>query len=296
MGKLLRSGFFRYTHSTVFKVCTVLTVVIALLFSYRIYYASELNEFWFMFGSITFAILITSVIGNETSKCIRNKIQTGYTRTQIYFSELLLANVFTVLFFAVFFALAVAFNFRLFPHIPLELALQATFGFLCMSLLFANVFASITCMISSKTISVIVCLVLVIVLSLTSTVVAEMLKAKEFIKLGASTNGDEWVYWEEKNPDYIDEPWRSVLTFYRDANPYGQRAEYDNILLPFLYDDESWERAKEATANTIGNDFLKREVSETEQEFLNNTPFAIIAPIPVFVIIGWLVFRRKSFR
>lgn len=296
MSNLLRSGFFRYTRSTVFKVCTALTVIFASLFSYRIHYASELNEFWFMFGSITFAVLITFMIGNETSKCIRNKIPTGYTKTQIYFSELLLANVFVILFFTVFLVIAVGLNFRLLFHTPIKLALQAIFGFLCMALLFANAFASLTCMISSKTVSTIVCLVLIIVLFLTSSIVVEMLNEKEFQKLGHSANGGEMVYWEEKNPDYVDEPWRSVLTFYRNANPYGQRAEYDEILLPFLYDDEAWERNMEATKNTIGNDFLKREISDIEQKFLNKTPFDIIIPIPFFIFVGWIVFRKKELK
>lgn len=295
MGDLLRSGFFRYTHSAVFKVCAVLTAVFAFLFSYKIYDAAELNEFWFVCGSIVFAVMITFIIGNETSKCIRNKIPTGHTKTEVYFAELILANMFVVIFFAVFLAAAAVLNFRLFSHIPPLLALQTIFGFLCMSLLFANVFASLTCIIPSKTASAIVCLVLIIALFLTSTVVGQALKEREFYRVGELRDG-EWVHWEEKNSKYVDEPWRSVLTFYRDANPYGQRSAYDEILLPFLYNDGSWEKAKEATANTIGNDFLKREVSESEQEFLNNTPFTILAPIPVFVLAGWLIFRKRSFK
>ncbi len=295
MRDLLRSGFFRYTHSDVFKVCTVLAVIFAALFSYRIYRAVELDEFWFMASSIVFAVLITLSVGNETSKCIRNKIPKGHTKTQIYFSELILANLFIVAYFVLFLAFAFAFNFRLLPHIPAKLALAAVFGFLCMSLLFANVFAVLTCMISSKTVSAIVCLVLVIVMFITSETVADALSHSEFTKIGHAENGGEMEYYLEENPDYVHEPWRSILTVYRDANPYGQRWEYVEILQPFLYDDESWEREKEATADTIGNDFLRREVSVEEQEFLNRTPFAILAPIPFFILGGWLVFRKRSF-
>ena len=108
--------------------------------------------------------------------------------------------------------------------------------------------------------------------------VVNLLKEEEFFKVGSTESG-KWEHWEEKNPRYIDEPLRGVLIFYRDINPYGQRAEYESILIPFLYDDESWEQAKEATANTIGNDFLKRETSEDEWAYLNRTPFAMLAPI-----------------
>ena len=295
MRDLLRSGFFRYTHSSVFKVCTALCIAFAALFSYRIYRAVELNEFTFMFASVTFAVLITFSVGNETSKCIRNKIPTGCTRSQVYFSELILANLFILLYFILFLIFALALNFRLLSHIPVKLALAAVFGFLCMSLLFANVFAALTCIISSKTASVTVCLVLIIAMFLTSETVADMLDRSEFYKVGHADNGGEMEFYLVENPDYVHEPWRSILTFYRDANPYGQRWEYVDILRPFLYDDVSWERAKEATVNTIGNDHLKREVSETEWVFLNRTPFAILAPIPFFIIGGWLVFRKRSF-
>ena len=295
MRDLLRSGFFRYTHSSVFKVCTALCIAFAALFSYRIYRAVELNEFTFMFASVTFAVLITFSVGNETSKCIRNKIPTGCTRSQVYFSELILANLFILFYFILFLIFALALNFRLLSHIPVKLALAAVFGFLCMSLLFANVFAALTCIISSKTASVTVCLVLIIAMFLTSETVADMLDRSEFYKVGHAENGGEMEFYLEENPDYVHEPWRSILTVYRDANPYGQRWEYVDILRPFLYDDVSWERAKEATVNTIGNDHLKREVSETEWVFLNRTPFAILAPIPFFIIGGWLVFRKRSF-
>ncbi len=295
MRDLLRSGFFRYTHSDVFKVCTALAVLFAALFSYRIYRAVELNEFWFMAASVVFAVLITLSVGNETTKCIRNKIPTGHTRTQVYFSELILANLFIIAYFVLFLVFAIAFNFRLLPHIPAKLALSAVFGFLCMSLLFANVFAALTCIISSKTASVTVCLVLIIAMFLTSETIADMLDRSEFNKFGYAENDGEMKFFYEENPEYVHEPWRSILTFYRDANPYGQRWEYVDILQPFLYDDLSWEIAKEATANTIGNDFLRREISEEEQKYLNRTPFAMLAPIPFFVLGGWLVFRKKSF-
>ncbi len=295
MYNLLRSGFFRYTHSTVFWVCTVLTAVFALLFSWNIYASAELNEVWFVFGTMPLSILITFIIGNESSKCIRNKIPTGYTRTQIYLSELILANMFVVFLFSVFLVFSIVLNIRLLPHIPLKLALQTVFGFLCSALLFANVFATMTCIVSHKTISIVIGLALIIALYLPCTGVSLLLDEEEFLQVGTFEN-DVWVEYEEKNPRYVDEPQRSLLMFYDKVNPYSQRISYDDILRPFLFDDEAWERAKQATANTVGDAFLKREISEDEQVFLNTTPFATIALIPIFVLTGWLVFRKKSFQ
>ena len=296
MRNLLRSGFFRYVHSSVFRICSVLMIVFAILFSYRIYAGAELNEFCLMFGWVTFSVLITFTIGNETSRCIRNKISTGHTKTQIYFSELILANIVVLMYFVVFLIFAIAINARLLSHIPLKLLLQTALGFLSISLLFANILVPLACVIASKNGSVIVCLVLIITLLLTIVSVTETLKNKEINKMGETTNGSVLIYTDGTNSDYADELLESVLIFYRDTNPFCLNSSYNRILLPFLFSDEALERVKEATADTIGNDFLKREVSETEQVFLNEAPIIVLFPIPFFVILGWIVFRKKSFQ
>ena len=296
MRNLLRSGFFRYVHSAVFRICSVLMIAFAVLFSYRIYSGAELNEFCLMFGWITFSVLITFTIGNETTRCIRNKISTGHTKTQVYFSELILANIIVLMYFVVFLIFAIAINSRLLSHIPLKLLLQTALGFLSISLLFANVLVPLACIITSKNGSVIVCLVLIITLALTSVGVTETLKNKEIIRMGETTNGSVLSYTNDTNSDYADKLFESVLTFYRDTNPFCLNSSYNKILLPFLLNDEALEKAKEATADTIGNDFLIREVSETEQVFLNKAPFIVLSPIPFFVILGWVVFRKKSFQ
>ena len=295
MLNLLRAGFFRYLHSATFKICSSLTLVFAALFSWHAYKASELNEIWFMFGTLMITVLITFVVGNETSSCIKNKLASGYTKTQVYFSEIILANIFALIYFSVFFVFFIVGNFYITPHTPLFISFQVVFAFAAMTLLLASVFCSIACAISSKTVPSIVCLILVVALSITSLVVVEALNINEFTKYASSQNG-EWVYWQEKNPNYIDEPFRSLLTFYRDINPYGQCEEYEKILQPFLYDDEAWEEAKEATKNTIGNDFLKREISDAERKYLIKTPFVTLIPIPFFVIAGWLIFKKKEFK
>ncbi|MBQ9746271.1 MAG: hypothetical protein IJW21_05565 [Clostridia bacterium] len=295
MLNLLRAGFFRYLRSTVFKVCTLLAAVFAALFSYSAMKTSNLNEIWFMFGTLMIAVLITFTVGGETSSCIRNKLAAGYTKTQIYFSEIILANVFALIYYAVFFVFFLVGNFYITEHTPAVLSLQASLGFAAMAVLLASAFASISCMISSKTAPAVVSLILVIVLTITNSIAADALKEKEFFKVGSNQSG-KWEYWEEKNPEYVDEPLRSVLTFYRDTNPYGQRAEYEGILVPFLYDDEAWERAKEATADTIGNDFLMRDISEDEQKYLNRTPLVTLTPVPAFILAGWFVFKKKEFK
>lgn len=296
MGNLLRSGFFRYVHSSVFRICSVLMVVFAILFSYRIYVGAELNEFCLMFGWITFAVLISLAIGTETTRCIRNKLSTGYTKTQIFFAELILANIVVLMYFLMFLILAIAINSRLLSHIPLKLVLQTAFGFLSISLIFANILVPIACILASRSWSVIVCLVLIITLALTSVGVSETLKNKEIIRMGKTTNGSMLSYSDDANSDYADKLFECILTFYRDTNPFCLNSSYNKILRPFLLNDEALEKAKEATVDTIGNEFLIREVSETEQVFLNKAPFIALSPIPFFVILGWVVFRKKSFQ
>lgn len=296
MRNLLRSGFFRYVHSSVFRICSVLIVVFAILFSSRIYAGAELNQFCLLFSWVTFAVLIAFTIGNETTRCIRNKISTGHTKTQLYFTELILANIVVLMYFVVFLFFAIVINSRLFTHISLKLMLQTALGFLSISLLLANILVPLACIIASKSGSVIVCLGLIITLFLTSVSVTETLKNKENNKMEETANDSVVLYTNATTLDYADNLLESVLTFYRDINPSCLNLSYDEILRPFLLTDEALEKAKEATAHTIGNDFLRREVSEAEQVFLNEAPCIVLSPIPFFVILGWAVFRKKSFQ
>ena len=297
MLRLLHAGFFRYLHSTVFKVCAFCTVLLGILFAQCLSDSVELNEYWFLGETVVWVILITLSVGTEMRSGIRHKLVFGYRRTTVFFSELILADLMVTLFFGIFLLLSLVLNLPILGHLPVGSLLLCVLGFYVMAISFASGLAALSCVLSSKVLSVVVCLVLVMALYLSSSAIAVMLDEDEFLQYGSfDPETQEMITVQEENPNYIHEPWRGLLTAFQRVNPYGQRADYEEILFPFLFDDEAWERAKEATVNTIGNQHLERVISEEEQRFLQTTPlYSMVTPVCV-VLGGWLIFRKKAFR
>lgn len=296
MSKLIRAGFFRYFHSEVFKACSALTLLLSLIMALRIRGGVEINEYCFVLETTVFAVMIALSLGNEASNHMKNKVLKGYSRTLLYFSEMTVAVSLVSLYFVWFAALCFVFNIEILSHIPVSLMLSCIFGFYLMAVMLTSAFVFIACAASGKAVAAIVCLVLVIGLYMTSTFADAFLAEPQYYKVGQQMQTGEFEYYPEENPTYVDEPLRSVLVFYRNTNPYGQRAKYEDIASPFLYSDEKWEAAKEAIADTLGSDVLDREISEDEIKFLRQTPLFALIPIPFFVLVGWLVFRKRSFR
>ena len=297
MFKLLHAGFFRYLHSTAFKVCTLCTFLLGILFAYRLSNAVELNEYCFLGEIAVLTILITLSVGTEMQSGIRPKLVCGYRRTTIFFSELILADLMVTLFFGIFLILSLALNIPIIGHLPVGGMLGCVLGFYVMAISLASGLAALSCVLTFKVISAVICLILAMAMYLSSYSFAVMLDAEEFLEYGThDPETQEMITVREENPDYVHEPWRSLMTVYLRVNPYGQRAEYEELLFPFLFDDDAWARAKEATANTIGNQHLERVISEEEQRFLRTAPLCSLGPALCVVLGSWLIFRKKSFR
>ncbi|MBQ8404825.1 MAG: hypothetical protein IJX55_10475 [Clostridia bacterium] len=301
MLKLIRAGIFRYIHSTAFKVCSALALAVGFIFAHNIYKNVELDESWFFTATIIFASLIAINVGGEISKCAKNKITAGYSKTKIFLSELIVANLAILFFFVLFLLFSFVMNVRLLPHIPLKLALLYIFGFMCISVSLATVFFSITCIIPKKAVSAILCLVLLFSLYYTSDKVDYALEQPEFMQQATIDENGEWFKFEVENPEYIKEPLRSIYTFYSDINPFGQREKYETIIYPYLFDDARLELLRKNTQEQAANpeyllEKLERNVSESEWEFIHRAPLYALAPVPVFTLAGWLVFRKKEFR
>ena len=296
MLKLIRGGFFRYFHSTVFWICSVLSLIIAVFLGYRLSRNVCIDEFCFYFATAVLAVLTILSVGGEAGKQIKNKIVKGYSRTQVFFSELIVAYAIVSLFFVAFLVPAFLLNVIIVPHTPVLLMLQYIVGFYAITIAFTTVYCSLACMIPIKAVAIAICLVLSFTLYYSGFVVAERLDNVEYNKVGTITENGEWEFWYEKNPEYVDEPSRSVLTFYQNINPYGQRSVYEDIVYPYLFNDEAWKAALEATKNTTGNDHLLRDITNEEQQFLNSAPLYAVMPIPIFVLIGWLCIRKKELK
>lgn len=296
MLKLIRAGFFRYFHSTVFWVSGGLSLILSVFFGYDLSHEVTLNEYWFFFATVVFAVLLSLSVGGEVSTNAKNKLVKGYSRTRIFFSEWIVACAVTSILFLVYLIPAFLLNTAILAHTPPRLMVQCIVGFYAISLALTTVFLSLAFVTARKTVALAVCFLLSFGVYATSFTVASQLNEREFFKVGTMLDNGEFEYWEEKNPKYVEEPLRSVLSFYLNVNPYGQRSVYEDVVFPYLFPDDKWEAALEATANTSGNEHLLREISEEEQRFLDLAPLYSAAPIPLFVLAGWLAFRKKELK
>lgn len=293
MSKLIRGGIFRTIHSSVFKICLCCTVLLAILFAYGIYHSIRLDDFVLLAEFIVLALLISLAVGNETAGRIRNKLITGHTRTSIFFSELILAYLEMLIFFLIFFLVSLVINLRLLEHTPLSLALKYAFGFFCAGMSIATIIVSVTCLFSKQVVTSITGILLVFALYFSSIAVAGSLSQKEFFVNTLPAENGELIVIEEKNPRYVEEPLRSILINYQKMNPLGQSSEYDSIIKPFLYDNERWEQARRSVPDS---NYLNRELSEDDETFLAETPLQLLLPMPIFILLGWLIFRKKEFK
>ncbi|MBR7162316.1 MAG: hypothetical protein IKD07_07860, partial [Clostridia bacterium] len=216
MSKLVRAGFFRYFHSTVFQICTALTLLLSFIFAFRISRSVQINEYCFAFETMIFAVMIAVSLGYEVSGNIKNKVLTGYSRALIYFSETIVAVTLVSMHFMWFAALSFALNAEILSHMPTDLMLSCIFGFYLMALMLTAAFVFITCAVSKQTVSAILCLVVIISLYMTSTLADAFLSEPQYLKWGKKEENGEWEYFLEENPTYIDEPLRSILVFYRN--------------------------------------------------------------------------------
>ncbi len=295
MRRLLRAGLFRFGHSSAARLCLVLTLICACLFAWEVRREVSIGEDWFLPQMMIYAVMFSLVVGREMGHRAKNKLIAGVSRSRVFWSELAAALVMAALCFIVFAGIVLCANLRLLDHTPLSLAVWILLGFGCITLALTAVFVTLALLAPSRTVAAVLCLVLVVALYVTSLPIGQMLREPEFNAV-AGTVGGEPFYREEQNPDYVAEPWRSLLTAYRKINPFSVREEFDRAVHPFLFDDESWAHAKEATAETMGPEYMERMLTAEEERMMHRAPLCALVPALCLVMVGWPLFCRRRFR
>ena len=297
MKRLFKAELYRYTHNITFKLYWVLSLVFSMLFAYGIYRNAELSEEWFLAQNLLIAILVSLSVGDEMSKCVRKKVVAGYSKTKIFLVELLVSNLIVITQFVISLIICLIVNYRLLAHTPFYIVFISSVGFLSVVFSFTTFFTTISCLLSKKTLSAVVCLIFVISLYVFSPIVTFSLEEPQYLETmewNAETNAIEEI--KVENEKYVAEPMRSVLLTLNNANPFSQRIEYNSIINPFLYDDKSWENAKEAIQNTLDDDYLSRDLTNQDKEYLNVAFLYLFVPTLLFAITGGIVYKRKEIK
>lgn len=234
MINLLRASFIRLKKDKLFWGLAILTIIFALALLINAYLdMKKFNEIYKVidfFPRISIIIgfyiaIITSVfIGSEYScGTIRNKIITGHNRKNIYLSNFIVISIAT-LFYIVLFVLIVGFlGIILFGKIDISIDkliyLILTIFLLCLAMAAINVFISMN--ISSKTISSMINILLVVVLFYGCMVVYGLLSQPETTNQATLIN-EQIVYEEVPNPMYPSKKMRAIYQMILNVIPEGQ--------------------------------------------------------------------------
>ncbi len=246
MIKLLNAGFTRLRKNKLFWLLTIFSIGLALFMIYTQYsdmkrYGEVIEAEQLMLNystiiGIVIAIFTSLFLGIEYSDgAIRNKISIGHKRTNIYLSNLII-TIITSLFSYILFMIVIAIvGIPLFGTITMPmLTLLKLIGCIFVTIIaYSSIFTFIVMMISNKTITAIVSIMLVFGLMIFSVTSLNILSAQEYIQSGSLVDG-EMQFQKEKNPRYPSEDERKVHQILIDINPAGQMFQIAGRVAPNL--------------------------------------------------------------
>lgn len=247
MNKLLRAKWARLWKSKAFllgffslTVWGILQRIGVSLFqdSVEVHYLEE--AFWIqaLFMGIVLSVFISLFVGEEYEYgTIRNQVISGHTRFNIY-----LANVLISIFAGwlmclgcLLSSLLVGIPLQGFFHIALSEILWQGICVFALSAAYAAIYCVFAMLISNRTITAIVCILLSFLLLFSGTVVSNQLDESEFYYIPDSSLGigeiddgshSEWI----RNPDYLEGTERRIFEIIFEALPGGQSIQLSGML------------------------------------------------------------------
>ncbi len=234
MIKLLNAGFNRLRKSIIFWILIIFTIGLALYMIFTNYnlmkkygQAIELQQLILNYSTmigVAIAIFTSLFLGVEYSDgAIRNKISIGHKRMNIYLSNLIITSIISLSSYILFIFIISIIGIPLFGGITIKFSslLMLLGCVFAMIIAYASIFTFISMLISNKTISSIVNIMLAFGLIIFSLSVINFLSMPEYIEEYVMENG-EFITNEIKNPHYLTGFKRDLFQFSIDINPAGQ--------------------------------------------------------------------------
>lgn len=308
MQNLLCAGIRRYFRNIVFWLAIIATVVAAVLCAVntrQLYF----DDFYCVIVFMSLAVVVSWLVGRENDEGIfRNKTVAGYTKGQIYISELILGVGTSLIMFLLFAGIFTAFNSYVFTKASLGACLGIFVDALLVNVLFAVILITISCIISKRAIVAIVNIILVLALIFATYGIQGVVEQDEYFT--------EWDYEETvvtdefgthissvpiegsehqvKNPRYIDGPLRTIAETIYNILPYGHITEYCSITNDW-FGYEYYDLFPEAnlTWETSGKDLTLTK--EAMSDIYENLLWSVALNIAVCAF-GFVCFRKKELR
>lgn len=246
MIKLLNAGFTRLRKNKAFWLLTIFSIGLALFMIYTQYSdmkkyeeVIEVEQLMLNYATIigiVIAIFTSLFLGVEYSDgAIRNKISIGHKRINIYLSNLVITSITSLFSYVLFMIIIAIIGIPLFGGVTMSmLVLLKLIGCIFVTIIaYSSIFTFIAMMISNKTITAIVSIMLVLGLMIFSVTSLNILSAQEYIQSGSLVDG-EMQFQKEKNPRYPSEDERKVHQILIDINPAGQMFQIAGRVAPNL--------------------------------------------------------------
>lgn len=305
MSKLIRAGVRRYVRNIVFWLAIVATVVAGVIG------ARGARDFWFndfycVIVLFALAVMISWLVGRENDEGIfRNKVVTGHTKGQIYLSELILGVGACVLMFLIFAGIFTAFNSYVFAKASISVCIRIYLDSLLVTMCFAAILVTASCLIPKRAISVIVNIVLIFAIIFMAYGVQNIVQQEEYYTewdyeymtevdengnscvVGYAIEGSERLV---KNPKYVGGVMRIVYQTVYDILPYGHIDEYVHLTNDwFGYDyynvpeeGRVWDKDCTLTAEELSS--------------INVNLIYSVVVNSLIIVVGYVCFRKKELK
>lgn len=234
MIKLLNANFTRLRKNRLFWLLTIFSIGIALFMVYTQYSdlkrygtALEIEQLMLNYSTIIgviSAIFTSLFLGVEYSDgAIRNKISIGHKRINIYLSNLIVVVITSLFSYIVFLGIVSIIGIPLLGKITITLLqLFMLLGCIFVTVIaYSSIFTFFAMIISNKTITAIVCIILSFGMMMIALTCFNILETPKTIQEATMVNGETKIE-EVPNPKYPSEKKKKVCQTILDFNPAGQ--------------------------------------------------------------------------
>ena len=234
MIRLLNAGFTRLKKNKIFWLLTIFSIGLALFMIYTQYsdmkkYGEVIEVYQLILNystiiGVVIAIFTSLFLGVEYSDgAIRNKISIGHKRINIYISNLIMVTITSLFFYILFMIVVAIIGIPLFGEITISVStlLKLIGCIFVMIISYSSIFTFIAMMISNKTITAIVSIMLVFGMMMAALNCLNILSEQEFIQAGSFVDG-EMKFEIVPNPKYPSESKKKVCQKIVDIIPAGQ--------------------------------------------------------------------------
>lgn len=247
MLKLLNAGFTRLRKNRAFWILSIFSIALGLYMLFINYSGMkkygdtiEVEQLMLNYSTIigiVIAIFTSLFLGVEYSDgAVRNKISIGHKRVNIYLSNLIIVTVTSLFSYILFLGIVASIGIPLFGMITMSFSKLLMFlGCIFIVIIaYSSIFTFLAMIISNKTITSIVSIMLAFGLMMYALVCLNILQTPEFNDYATIDETGEYKIEQLPNPKYPSETKRKVYQTLLDINPAGEMFQLAGRTAPNL--------------------------------------------------------------